>query len=249
MPPNATRFLQPILQLADSTQKYVLVIPALDPPATLLNYVKQLKEAGFRYIVVVNDGSGKGCRLLFDAVSREAVLLQHETNRGKGAALKTAFSWILENVPSCAGIITADADGQHTVEDILKMTEIPLPGNMLLLGSRDFSLPGIPARSRLGNRLTSLIFKHLYGKDLPDTQTGLRAFPSSMLPFMIRISGERYEYEMHVLIACVRAGITIRSIPISTVYEQDNALSRFHPVRDSWRVWKVLFGSKFHPVQ
>ena len=166
-------------------------------------------------------------------------------NKGKGAALKTGYRWIQENLPDVKGIITADSDGQHTVTDCIKLAEQLNDERVLLLGARDFNLPNIPPKSRSGNKITSVIFKLLYGQYLQDTQTGLRAFPASLLPFMIDVEGDRYEYEMKVLSACSRAKIPMVSIPIETVYENNNEGTHFHPIRDSWRIYKVIFGSFF----
>ncbi len=229
--------------MEETVRKCVIVIPAYDPPATLSRYVRDLKREGFQSIVVVDDGSGADFLSVFDEISPEAVVLRHDNNRGKGAALKTAFLWITENISADSRIITADADGQHTAEDCLKLAGNSFAGKGLLLGTRNFNLPGIPFRSRFGNRFTSFLFKLLYGVYLPDTQTGLRAFDRELLPFMTQVGGERYEYEMLVLIACVRANIPIISIPSATIYKDSNTGSHFRPVRDSWRVFKVLFGN------
>ncbi len=227
--------------MKETVQKCVIVIPAFEPPPTLEQYVRDLKEEGFRSIVVVDDGSGADSLSLFDGISHEAVVLRHEENQGKGAALKTAFRWIEDHSVVCTRILTADADGQHTAKDCLRLAENSSFGKTLYLGTRNFALPGIPARSRFGNRTTSSLFKLLYGTYLPDTQTGLRAFDRELLPFMMRISGERYEYEMHVLIACIKANIPILSVPAATIYKDPDTDSHFRPVRDSWCVCKVLF--------
>ena len=113
----------------------------------------------------------------------------------------------------------------------------------LYLGSRDFSLPHVPKKSRYGNWITSGVFRLFYGQWLPDTQTGLRAFRREELELMRQVEGERYEYEMRVLIACARAGIPMESITIETVYENNNEGSHFHPLRDSYRIYKVILGS------
>ena len=169
---------------------------------------------------------------------------RHEVNRGKGAALKTGYALIAERFPACSGVITADADGQHTVADVWRLAEALTRGERkLYLGSRDFSLPHVPKKSRYGNWITSGVFRLFYGQWLPDTQTGLRAFRREELELMRQVEGERYEYEMRVLIACARAGIPMESITIETVYENNNEGSHFHPLRDSYRIYKVILGS------
>ncbi|MGN0747251.1 MAG: glycosyltransferase [Aristaeellaceae bacterium] len=224
----------------------VILIPSLEPDDRLPAYLKQLRERGFERMVVVDDGSSGKAQPLFDQMAQmEGVtVLHHEVNHGKGVALKTGYAWIRDNLPEVSGVITADADGQHTVEDCWRLAEALSEGKRALyLGSRDFNLPNVPARSRKGNKITSAVFWALYGQYLPDTQTGLRAFRREELPFMIEVAGERYEYEMNVLIACARASIPMIPLTIETVYENDNAGSHFHPVRDSIRIYRVILGN------
>ena len=224
----------------------VILIPSLEPDDRLPAYLGQLRERGFERMVVVDDGSSEKAQHLFDQMARmEGVtVLHHDVNHGKGVALKTGYAWIRDNLPEISGVITADADGQHTVEDCWRLAEALAEGKRALyLGSRDFNLPNVPARSRKGNKITSAVFWALYGQYLPDTQTGLRAFRREELPFMIEVSGERYEYEMNVLIACARASISMIPLTIETVYENDNAGSHFHPVRDSIRIYRVILGN------
>lgn len=111
----------------------------------------------------------------------------------------------------------------------------------LLLGSRDFSMEDVPARSRFGNRLTSYVFKLTHGAWLTDTQTGLRGIPDSLVKLFSTVEGERYEYEMNMLIACAERHIPMVEQTIQTVYIDDNSGSHFHPVRDSIRIyWLIL---------
>ena len=227
----------------------VLLIPSLEPDERLPAYIKALLAAGFRHAVVVDDGSvGEQYQRIFEELARlpGCQVLHHEVNRGKGVALKTGYAWIQAHLPETPGVITADADGQHTVTDCLKLAQCLAEGERALyLGSRDFDLPNIPPKSRSGNKLTSRVFQLLYGQYLPDTQTGLRAFRREELPFMLEVEGERYEYEMKVLIACARAKLPMIPIGIETIYENNNEGTHFHPLRDSWRIYRVLLGSFF----
>ena len=230
-------------------QDAVILIPSLEPDERLPAYIRRLKEAGFGRIGVVDDGSSEPYQPIFREIEQveDTIVLHHEVNRGKGVALKTGYRYILEHMGSqVAGVITADADGQHTVEDCMLLAGKLQEGKKALyLGSRDFRQENIPPKSRFGNRLTSVVFKLLYGQYLPDTQTGLRAFRREELPFMIDVEGERFEYEMKVLIACSRAGIPIIPVTIETIYENDNEGTHFHPIKDSLRIYKVIFGSFF----
>ncbi len=229
-----------------AAEQAVILIPSLEPDERLPAYIKQLKEGGFAHIVVVDDGSGSGFRTIFEQVDdvADTVVLYHEKNQGKGVALKTGYQYILKNFHDISGVITADADGQHTVKDCLRLADELAKGKRAVyLGSRDFNQENVPPKSRSGNKITSAVFKLLYGQYIPDTQTGLRAFRKEELPFMLQVEGERYEYEMKVLIACSRAGIPMIPVTIETIYENNNEGTHFHPIRDSWRIYKVLLGS------
>ena len=224
----------------------VILIPSLEPDNRLPAYVRKLLERGFTRAVIVNDGSSEKYQPIFDelAAMEGVTVLRHEVNRGKGCGLKTGYTYIRDNMPDASGVITADADGQHTVEDCWKLAEaLTEEKRVMYLGSRDFDLPNVPPKSRFGNKTTSIVFKLLYGQWLPDTQTGLRAFRREELQFMIDVPGERFEYEMQVLIACARAGIEMVPITIETVYENENEGTHFHPIRDSYRIYKVILGN------
>ena len=222
----------------------VILIPSLEPDERLPAYIQKLVEGGFGHIVVVDDGSSEKYQPIFrrlEEIDPRVKVLHHDVNHGKGVALKTGYKWIQENLPEISGVITADADGQHTVPDCIRLAEELEKGERALyLGSRDFSQENVPPKSRTGNRFTSLLFFVLYGKWLQDTQTGLRAFRREDLPFMTEVEGERFEYEMNVLIACARSGLPMIAIPIETIYENENKGTHYHPFRDSMRIFKVI---------
>ena len=233
-------------------QEAAILIPSLEPDERLPVYIRSLAESGFGKIIVVDDGSGDTYQQIFREVESidRTIVLHHEVNRGKGVALKTGYQYILDYVPEAAGIITADADGQHTVPDCIRLAEKLSEGERAVyLGSRDFSLPDIPPKSRSGNKITSTVFKLFYGVWLPDTQTGLRAFRREELPFMLNVSGERYEYEMKVLIACATSNIPMIPVTIETIYENGkNEGTHFHPIRDSYQILFNLFRGWLFPL-
>lgn len=235
-------------EMFNAVKDAAILIPSLEPDERLPAYIAKLSDCGFAHIIVVDDGSSEEYQPIFREVENidRTVVLHHEINRGKGIALKTGYQYILDHLQDANVILTADSDGQHTVPDCIHLAEEAQKGEKALyLGSRDFSLPDIPPKSRSGNRITSVVFKLLYGQYLPDTQTGLRAFRREELPFMISVEGERFEYEMKVLIACSRAGIKMIPVTIETIYENANEGTHFHPIKDSFRVYKVILGSFF----
>ncbi len=226
-----------------------ILIPAYHPDEKLLHLLESLHAADLRKILVVNDGSGLDCDGIFSEIRRRwssVTVLAHETNRGKGGALKTAFRYLLEHADSSSqGAVTADADGQHTVPDIrCVMDEMERAPEALVLGVRMFE-GRVPLRSAFGNRLTRFLLRLLYGVRIPDTQTGLRGIPRAMMERCLEIPSNRYEFELDMLLAAVSGGIEIRSVPIRTIYIDNNASSRFHPLRDSARIYSVLFRNLF----
>lgn len=222
----------------------IVMIPSLNPDKSLIDYVEALAKEDFRQIIVINDGSSQKFRKKFARIAKidKCRVLTHKVNKGKGRALKTGIQFVLKHFPDCEGIVTVDADGQHKLNDVLHIAAaVTENDNRLVLGSRDFNAPNIPARSSFGNKLTSRVFAVMFGQKLMDTQTGLRGIPMKLLPAMLEISGERYEYEMNMLIECRREKIEIYEIPIETVYIDENDSSHFRPVVDSVKIYRLIF--------
>ncbi|MDO4543301.1 MAG: bifunctional glycosyltransferase family 2/GtrA family protein [Clostridia bacterium] len=218
----------------------LVVIPAYKPDEKLKRVVVELKEKTDYPIIIVDDGSSPSCQPLFDELEQYATVLHHEVNRGKGRAMKTAFSYIYENFPHDEGLVTVDADGQHLTPDIIAVAEMWKNNrDSLITGSRRFT-GKVPFKSRAGNAITRTVFAIATGKKVYDTQTGLRAFSVSLIPTMVELKGERYEYEITQLLHCTRYKIPIIEVPIDTVYIKDNESSHFHAFRDSWRIYKII---------
>ncbi len=228
-------------------QNISVVLPSLDPDEKLLGTIDALIAEGFCQIILVNDGSKPENLHYFETAAQhpEVVLLHHKVNRGKGCALKTAFNWFLDNCPESKGVITVDGDGQHHSQDTKACALHMLETNRLTLGVRDFSLPGIPARSRSGNRITSAVFKIFVGMTVSDTQTGLRAIPRKDVRQLCTVKGDRFEYETNMLLAMKEKGIRFDEVKIRTVYIEENKSSHFHPIRDSWRIYKLILAHFF----
>ncbi len=225
-----------------------VIIPAYKPDDRLPPYVASLREAGIGKIVIVDDGSGESFAPLFNSIAQDEVvhIISYTPNAGKGVALKRGMQYLLDECPELQCVITADSDGQHTVTDVLRMAEsLREDDSGLLLGSRDFDQPDVPFKSRNGNKITSTVFKLLYGVWVSDTQTGLRGFATKLLPTMIAVKGERYEYEMNMLIECAHQRLPMRALPIETVYENNNEGSHFRAVRDSARIYSVILAGFF----
>lgn len=216
-----------------------VLIPSYEPDARLLELVASLSR--WASVLVVDDGSGDAYAELFAASDRlGAVVLHHEDNRGKAAALRTGFAWLAERV-RCDAVVCADGDGQHQPRDIERVALRALKrvadgeSDGIVLGAREFT-GDVPLRSRVGNRATSALVAAVTGRRMVDTQTGLRAYPTSLLPWLLKVRGERFAYELRMLLDASRAGMPIVEVPIATVYEGRNAQSHFRPLRDSLSV-------------
>lgn len=220
---------------------YVL-IPAYQPDARLPRLILELHRADpSSKIVVVDDGSGQKFSDIFEAsATAGAHVISYENNRGKGYALREGFTWIRDvagDSPEC--VVTADADGQHTLNDIFRVGRTCTDTGKSVLGVREF-VGHVPARSRIGNTATSALFWLATGWKLKDTQTGLRAFPVALLPALLEVQGDRYEYELRVLLHLAKFRHPVTQIPIETIYEAGNPTSHFRPLQDSARIWAPL---------
>lgn len=221
------------------TRNVVILVPAYNPDVKLLSLLDDLRRC-FSDILVVNDGSTAGLAVFEEIEKRQIKVLKHEVNRGKGAALKTGFKWIYENLPDSQTVVTADADGQHRFDDIVRVAEASLVNpKALTLGVRSFS-GSVPLRSRFGNWWTRQIFFLLTHLHIQDTQTGLRGIPVSLLPHFVTLSGERYEFEIQMLADARCRETPPIEVPIETVYIDSNSTSHFNPLRDSMRIYGAL---------
>lgn len=220
--------------------KVFLVIPSLNPDEKLGKTIKGMLDIGFENIIVVDDGSDEQHKANFPVSNSIITVLTHRVNLGKGAALKTAFKYIREHCPDAYGIVTADGDGQHTPQDVLRCADAISDKKEIILGCRDFSGDDVPKKSRFGNGITSFVFKTLCGKAISDTQTGLRGFPACLIDYLCEINGDRFEYETNMLLKCIGDNVPIKEIRIETVYIDENKSTHFRPVRDSFRIYKFL---------
>ena len=220
----------------------VVIIPTIDPDERLATLIDELRARGFSRFIVVDDGSDATRDGLFEQLEPGGVrVLHHATNLGKGAAIKTALTAVRRSFPEATHVVTVDGDGQHLPDDVLRVCEAAEGHHEhVVIGTRSFDGKGVPVRNRLGNAFSSAYFKADTGVSCPDTQTGLRAIPTSLIPFALSVPGTRYEYEMNFLTTVVKKGIPLAMMPITTVYEDGNAGSHFSTVRDSVRIYRQL---------
>lgn len=234
----------------EEANRIIVLIPSLNPDELLVKYVKKLLNVGVSDIILIDDGSEQGSKRYFENLQLfdEVVLLTHEANRGKGAALKTGLQYVLKNydLNQIDGVVTADSDGQHSPKDTIEVAKkMNKEKNELIFGCREFDDGNVPWKSAMGNKITTFIIRLLYGKKISDTQTGLRGISSNFLEECANLKGDRYEYEIEMLIKALRQKVNICEVPIETIYIDDNSSSHFNAVKDSIRIYRVIFSMFF----
>lgn len=231
--------------------KPILLIPIYEPTKKTVLFINELIREISSELVIVDDGSSGAYRMVFDQMRHPRIhFISYPYNKGKGHALKTGLRYIFDSFPEAVGIVTADGDGQHSIADIQRLLkEVPqLRPREILLGVRNFSYKETPFRSFFGNRLTSGFYFLASGIRLQDTQTGLRGFSFASIPDLVRISGERFEYEINQLLELPMENYQIKTLSIETIYEDKNKQSHFRPLQDSFLVYQPLLRFLFSSV-
>lgn len=234
--------------MVESKLTYGVVIPAYRPADNLIDYIQSLLSVGVPHVIVIDDGNEERYNKLFNIIREmdNVTLLEHPTNLGKGAGLKTAFKFILSNDLELNAVVTADADGQHLVKDIVRVgNHLVETGADAVLGVRNFKEDNVPFRSWLGNTLASNVFKLLSGYYIHDTQTGLRVIASTELDWLSELPGDRFDYESLMLVYLTKKNKYIEEITISTIYEEDHQ-SNFSTFTDTFHIAKLVLGEYFN---
>lgn len=218
--------------------KKIALIPAYEPDKKLIELSKELCDKDFSCIIV-DDGSGENYENIFNQCKNYAHIISYQKNIGKGYALKTGLNYIRNKFTDYV-VVTVDSDGQHKIEDAEKLAVYAMNNkSTLLLGMRKRSKE-TPLRSRIGNSLTRIIYRLSTHLDIYDTQTGLRAFSENLVEEMLKIDGNKYEYEMNVLLNFARNNIEIKEIEIQTIYIENNKSSHFNVIKDSIKIYKEI---------
>ena len=217
-----------------------IVIPSLDPNYRLLDLIDNLNSF-FKAIniIVVDDGTADKT-IFMDVEKKDNVtLLTHDKNYGKGRALKTAFKYIKDLNKKCI-VATIDSDGQHLAKDIYRCINFYKTfDNGLLLGSRMFE-GDVPLKSRIGNNSSRYLIRCCMNRYVYDSQTGLRVFNDEMLDFLLKVKGNRFEYEMNMIVDVLKARIQLTEMKIDTVYFDNNATTHFRPIKDFLKICSTI---------
>ncbi|MDX1920728.1 MAG: glycosyltransferase family 2 protein [Candidatus Caenarcaniphilales bacterium] len=217
----------------------ILLIPAFNPDFKLLQLVDELIKFDVEKIIIVNDGSFPSSDGVFGKLRLypQCLVLNHKQNMGKGKALKSGFKYIHDNFPNTGGLVTIDCDGQHKPQDIKKVLQkLSSVSNSLVLGSRRVGRQ-MPWKSLIGNLFSRFLLFGITGKWLADTQTGLRGIPNQLIPELLKINGNGFEYEFNSLISLSKAKVNFIEVGIQTIYIEKNKSSHFLPISDSLKIF------------
>jgi glycosyltransferase involved in cell wall biosynthesis len=217
--------------------KCAVVIPCFNEGTTIAPLATAVRQY-LPFVLVVDDGSTDGTSNL--ACGAGAVVVSHQRNLGKGAALKTGLSLALKQGFEWA--VTLDGDGQHAPEDLpglLRCAE--QTGALLVIGNRMDNAHAMPWLRRRVNRWMSRKLSQRAGRHLPDTQCGLRLIHLKTWG-ALALKTEHFEVESEMLMAFLAAGRRVEFVPIQVVRSRRG--SRIRPVADSlrWLKWWRNFG-------
>lgn len=217
-------------------ERVVAVIPALNAERTLPRVVEETRKQ-IEPVVVIDDGSSDRTGEVARAAG--AIVLRHDVNRGKGAALKTGFAWALEN--GCEGAITLDADGQHLPSEIPKFLRQREAGaEDLIIGGRAHLFGQMLPRRRNANRFSAWCIAKCSGVRITDSQSGFRFYSASLIR-AIRPRTDGFDMESEVIVRAGRGRFRIVTIPIELGFVDGLSTSHYKPLMDTVRIaWTVM---------
>ena len=217
----------------------IILIPSYEPDINLVNLVKKIDLKEYD-IVIVNDGSNNNYNKYYNACIKYAKVIGYKNNKGKGYAIKTGLNYIKNKYINNYIVVTMDSDGQHDINDAYKLCNYVINNPYTYTLGKRLRGDNTPLRSKIGNRITKVVYSMCCNIEIYDTQTGLRAFSDKLVDFMLSIEGNRFEYEMNCLLMASRNNINIKEIEIKTIYIDNNSHTHFNTIKDSYLIYKNI---------
>jgi glycosyltransferase involved in cell wall biosynthesis len=215
----------------------VCVLPAFNADATVAGVVASVRRhMGEVFILAVDDGSTDTTRGVLKRSCDHVICF--DSNRGKGAALRSAFEYVAEHFPRSA-VITLDADGQHDASFAPSLLKA-LDSADIVIGTREIGCPTVPPHRRIANMLSTAATCAVTRLRLTDSQSGFRALRGEVVA-AIDARGDRYEYETDFIVRASHRGYRISEVAVPTIYGPP---SHFRELADSWRVARVLWSHR-----
>lgn len=218
-----------------STSSILAVIPAYNEGAHIARVVQQAQQ--FLPVLVVDDGSRDDTAAI--AEMHGATVLRQKPNKGKGTALVNGFHYALSQ--GCSAVVMLDADGQHDPAEIPRFTQaLEERGADLIIGRRDFRY--MPRLRRTTNTIGTWMFSWAVGQDIPDNQSGYRLLTRRMMETMLASLETNFEFEVEMIVVCIRNQFRLDWVPISTIYGDEK--SHIRPLRHAYHFIRMVLQSR-----
>ena len=216
--------------ISSITPNYCVIIPTYNNEKTLGRVIKKVSEIT-QNIIIINDGSTDETSKIL-AHFPQFIQYHFPQNKGKGAALQKGFE--LAEKEGYEAAITIDSDGQHFPEDIQVFIE-NYQENTVFIGSRNMKHESVPKKSSFGNRFSNFWFWFETGIWLTDTQSGFRLYPVNEVR-QLKLFTQKFEFEIESIVRLVWRGSHIKNIPIQVLYDENERVSHFRPIKDFTRI-------------
>ncbi len=223
--------------------KTVVIIPALNPLNSLIDYVKNILKFDIEKVILINDGSDEKYQAVFNELRKldNCIVLDHEENKGKGRTLKTGFQYVLKHFTDVKFVITVGAHGQHKLNDVQQILQhVKIFSDGIILGVRNFHSREVPLSSSIGNRAASILFRLLFHKRILDTQTGLRCIPKQFLYWLVKVPGESFNYDTNMLVEAIKRNVPIYEIPIGSIKLKKNSIMFYDEITNTHKLLQQL---------
>jgi glycosyltransferase involved in cell wall biosynthesis len=213
----------------------IAVIPAYNESRHVAGVVEQVRQ--FLPVLVIDDGSSDETAQAAEMAG--ATVLRQEPNQGKGAALVNGFHYVLSQ--GCDAAIMLDADGQHSPSEIPSFLRVYQDNHSdLIIGERDFRY--MPPLRRRTNSLGTSMFSWAVGQPIPDNQSGYRLLSRQMMESMLASHESNFEFEVEMIVVCLRNGYRLDWVPIQTIYGDEK--SHIRPIRHTYHFIRMVLQTR-----
>lgn len=220
-------------------QRILALVPAYNEQNQIGQVVCGVLAQGLP-VLVVDDGSTDNTAAR--AESAGATVLRQGKNQGKGVALRRGFAWALDQ--GYEAILTLDGDNQHDPAEIsLFLETAEREPYDLIIGARNFD--DMPWTRYTMNVLGRWTFSWLMGQPMPDNQSGYRWLSPRLAEATLAGEEEGYEFEVEMIVICLRRGYRLGWVPIRTIYNEEpshinHVKHVFQYARLLWRVRRQI---------
>ncbi len=221
-----------------NSARIAAAIPAYEAAGAIADVVRRTLAVVTRVLVVDDGSTDGGGKLAADAGAR---IVTQPVNRGKGAALRTAFETLF-GLPEVDAVVTLDADGQHLPEEIPVLLSAA-GGSDLVLGSRRGQFLDMSPLRRASNRASSWAISRLAGQRLLDVQTGFRLYTRRLIE-TLGFPHDRFEAESAIVVRAVRRGFRVVAVPVRLGRPDGRATSHYRPIADSLLIAQAVIRAR-----